>query len=209
MLQMAEARTTGKDNGASRQAVIKKLSKTFMPESMFISKLGKLIDTNLGSVNLETFKNRLFGIGSHRASVTSHNIVRSGLYAAAGFPPAIQCSELIMECANCYEKEHRSITSPDGQVLANLTPAAIGEAFGIPVHRNMIYKSRERAERMYASAFERCMDTINTHWMSTPKPSRTKLPKQIIADDLKQEYCDLIMMLSRVGGCAQSFIFEP
>ena len=163
-VEMAEARTTGKDNnGASRQAVIKKLSKSFLPESKFTSKLGKLTDTNLGSVNLETFKKRMLGFGGHQPSNTSHNIIRSGLYAVPSFPPPIQCSELMMECTNCYEKDHRSIMSPDGQVLANLTPAAIGEPFGILVHRNMIYKSRERVERMYASAFERCTETINTH----------------------------------------------
>lgn len=90
---------------ASRQGIIKKLSKSFLPESKFSSKLGKLSDTNLGSFNLEAFRRRMMGIGGHHPSVTSHNIVRSGLYAATGFPPAIQCPELIMECANCYNSK--------------------------------------------------------------------------------------------------------
>lgn len=160
---MVEVRATGRDsNAASRQAVIKKLSKPFLPESKFTSKLGKLADTNLGSFNMEAFKSRKMGVGNHRPSVTSHNIVRSGQYAAAGFPPAIQCPELMMECANCYDPDHRSIVSPDGRLFANLTPAAISEAFGIPSHERMIYKTRECAERMYASTFKRCADMINT-----------------------------------------------
>lgn len=106
-----------------------------------------------------------------------------------------------MECANCYNPDQRTITSLDGKLFSNLTPATIGEAFGIPSHEKMIYKMREHAERMYASTFERCADMINSRWMNKPKPSHTKLLRQIISDDLKQEYCDLIMMLNRVRGC--------
>lgn len=158
---------------------------------------------------MEAFKSRMMGVGSHRPSITSHNIVRSGLFAAVGFPPVVQCPKLMMECANYYESYHRSIVSPDGRLFANLTPTAIGKAFEIPSHEKMVYKTRECAERMYVSTFERCAEMINSRWMNKPKPSRTKLPKQIISDDLKQEYYDLIMMLNRVGGCPQAFIFEP
>lgn len=95
----------GKEN-ASRQAIIKQLKKSFLPESKFVSKLGGLTDTNFGSFNLKAFKRRIYGQGGYPPSVTSHNTVRSRLYATAGFPPTIRCSELIMECANYYRSDH-------------------------------------------------------------------------------------------------------
>lgn len=146
----------------SRQAVIKKLSKTFLPESKFTSKLGELSDTNLGSYNLGALRGRMYGLGGHPPSVTAHQIMKSGLYATAGFPPAIRCPEVIMECANCYRPERRTIVSPDGKLFANLTPEAIREAFGIPTSDKMVYRTKERAERMYASSFERCVEMINS-----------------------------------------------
>lgn len=198
----------GKEN-ASRQVIIKQLKKSFIPESKFVSKIGGLTDTNLGSFNLEAFKRRIYGQGGYSPSVTSHNIVRSGLYAAVGFPPAIRCSELIMECANYYRPDHRTMFSLDGMLLANFTPEAIGEAFGIPAMDIMLYKSKERAEKIYASSFDKCAKRINTTWMRKPKPPGAKLPKQIISEELKQEFCDLIMMLNRVNGSPQAYAFEP
>lgn len=72
-LRMVEVRATGRENNAesskanaSRQVVIKKLSKSFLLESKFYLKLGKLADTNLGSFNMEAFRSRIMGVGSHR-----------------------------------------------------------------------------------------------------------------------------------------------
>lgn len=123
--------------------MIKKLSKTFLPKSKFTSKLGELNDTNLSSYNLGALTGRMYGIGGHPPSVTAHQIMKSGLYAVVGFPPAIQCPELILECANCYRPKRRTIVSVDGKLFANLTLEAIGEAFGIPTFDRMVYRTRE------------------------------------------------------------------
>lgn len=197
----------GKEN-ASRQAMIKQLKRSFIPESKFVLKLGGLTDTNLGSFNLEAFKRRIYGQGGNPPSVISHNIVRSGLYAAASFPSTVRCLELIMECANYYNSDHRTIVSPEGKLLANFIADAIGEAFGIQATEKMLYKSKERSDNMYATSFDKCAKRINTTWMRKPKPPGAKLPKQIISEELKQEYCDLIMLLSRVNGSPQAYAFE-
>lgn len=69
------------------------------------------------------------------------------------------------------------IVSPNGKLFSNLTPDAIGEAFEIPTSDRMVYKTKERAEKMYASSFERCVGMINSVWMQKPRPPCTKLPK--------------------------------
>lgn len=82
-----------------------------------------------------------------------------------------------MECTNYYNSDHRTIVSPEGKLLENFTLEAIGEAFGIPVIDRMLYKSKERADKMYASSFDRCAKRIDTTWMRKPKPPDAKLPK--------------------------------
>lgn len=79
---------TSKAN-ASRLAIIKKLSKPFLLESKFTSKVGGLVDTNLSSFNLGALRGRMYGLRGHPPSVTMHHIMKSGSYAAASFPPAI------------------------------------------------------------------------------------------------------------------------
>lgn len=82
-----------------------------------------------------------------------------------------------MECANYYNSDHRTIVSPEGKLLANFTPDAIGEALGIPVMDKMLYKSKEGADKMYATSFDKCAKRINTTWMRKPKTPGAKLPK--------------------------------
>lgn len=167
-----------------------------------------LTDTNLGSFNLKALKRRMYKKGGHHPSITTHNIMKSGLYAVASFPSAVRCPKLIMECANYYKLDHITIVSSDGKLFSNITPEAIGKAFEIPTFEKM-YKIKERADKIYASSFERCAGRINATWMWKSRPPRAKLPKQIILEELKQEYYDLIMILNRVNGSPQVYAFEP
>lgn len=133
---------------ASRKATIKNLRKSFISESKFVSKFGNVTDTNLGSFNLKAFMRRIYGQGGNPRTKFSHNIVRSRLYAAAGFQPAVRCPELIMECVNFYNSDHRTIVSPDGMLLANLAPNVSGKAFGILPTDKMLYKSKAKVDKM-------------------------------------------------------------
>lgn len=70
---------------ASRQAIIKSLKKSFIPESKIVSKFGNLTDTNLGPFNHEAFMRRMYGQGGNLPTEASRNIVKSKLYAVVGF----------------------------------------------------------------------------------------------------------------------------
>lgn len=50
-------------------------------------------------------------------------------------------------------------------ILANFAPDTIVEAFGILAIDKMLYKSKEKVDKMYATSFEKCMKRINTTWM--------------------------------------------
>ena len=52
-------------------------------------------------------------------------MVKSELAHVAGFPPAVQCYELILECAWNYDFDMQRIVSTDGRVLANFNPVSI------------------------------------------------------------------------------------
>lgn len=68
-------------------------------------KVREVGDTNSGTFKLEEFKKRIFGHDGHPLLTIAKKIARSGIVVAASFPPAIQCPELIIECAKHYNSE--------------------------------------------------------------------------------------------------------
>lgn len=75
---------------------------------------------------MAAFRIRMFRTAGRNRSNTSTRIVKSGIVAAAGFPPQ-QSVKLILECAKRYNPERRAIFTIDGKMLANLTAEVIGE----------------------------------------------------------------------------------
>lgn len=59
-------------------------------------------------------------------------MMKSGLVHVAGFPPAIQCYELILECARQYVFDKKRVVSTEGRVLENFSPVSIAQAFDMP-----------------------------------------------------------------------------
>lgn len=79
----------------------------------------------------------MFGVKNHLSSTLSANIMKSGIYQATGFPPSVQCNELVLECVKHYDPRTRMIKSPKGAMLAYLPEEAITEVFGIPRSKDM------------------------------------------------------------------------
>lgn len=139
---------------------IKNEMKGFLPESKVISKWKEISDTNLETFQLGAFRNRIFGTVGCASSPTAVKFVKSGIVSADGFPPTVQCLELILECAKHYNPERRAILTSNGKLLANLTTGAIGETFGILAFHSMTYKTKDRAATIYEAGVERCAEII-------------------------------------------------
>lgn len=205
LFKMAES---SKAATITKQAQIKAKMKGFLPVSQINSRWKEISDTNLGTLNPVAFKIRMFGTTGHNPSPTTVKFVKSGIVAAAGFPLAIQCPDLILECAKHYNPERKTISTLDGRLLATLTLESIGEAFGIPSHHSMTYRTISGAQELYDAGPARCADIINKQWLLKPRPHVSKMPKTLTIFEFKQKYVDLIKMLSRVMGCSHTVNFE-
>lgn len=103
--------------------------KNQLPNSKLASVWSEVSDTNVGAWRYEEFKER---IAQRDLSVLTKGMVKSGLDHVAGFPPAVQCYELILECARHYNPDMQRIVSLDGRVLENLNPVSIAQEFDMP-----------------------------------------------------------------------------
>lgn len=124
-------------------------NKGLQPESKINSKWKNATDTNLGHVDFKYFKRRMYGQDGFLPTPITRWMMRNGIVQAVGFPPAMECAELMVECAIHYNAQEREIVAPDGRVLAHLGELAIQETFGIPNYNWTSYKTKEEIRRLY------------------------------------------------------------
>ena len=107
----------------------KKDKEDMMPKTTFFSKVRRISDTNIGTVNMVQLKDRL----KEGQSPMAKKIYKSGIIHAAAFPPTLPCSELVMECASRFDIVTKSIIFYEGKrVLANISGQVVEEVFYIP-----------------------------------------------------------------------------
>lgn len=192
----------------SRKDQMKALLKGFYPESQITSRWRKIGDTNLEQFDLTKFKRRMFGTHEQMLSPMATNMIKNGICQAAGFPPAVQCSELMVECAKHNNSKERTIVASNGMVLAHLTEEAIRETFGIPYHDEMIELTKQESEAFFKKACGRCTDHIISDWMNGPKKPQSKIPKKFVYLDFKEEYGDMVFLLNRIMDRPEGATFE-
>ena len=130
-----------------------------------MSKWEKIRDTSLGGLDLKEFNQRMRGYNDYHSTHIATRIVRSGIFAAASFPPSFQHLELIVECTKHYSPRDRTIRDFERNVLADFSLASIYEMFGIPSHPRMVTKTQEQELRIYTSGVHFCEEIINKRWL--------------------------------------------
>lgn len=194
--------------GLSKKVQMKFASKGTQPESKITSKWRKVGNTNIGHVDFKDFKRRMYGHDGYLPTTIARRMMRNGIVQEAGFPPAIECSELIVECAIYYNAQDKQIVAPDGRVLAYLEELAIQEAFGIPNYHTTTFKTKEETGGLYEEQIEPCGTTINKLQLEKSRPTYKKMPKKLLHPDFKDDYGDIILLLNRVMGNPQGTPFE-
>lgn len=106
----------------------------------------------------------MFWLKNQLTSTFFANIMKSSIYQAVGFPPSVQCSELLVECAKNYDPITWMIQSHKGIVLAYLAEDAIVEVFGVPKSVNMWEKTKDEYEAKFLKKAEVCMIVVNKEW---------------------------------------------
>ena len=118
-----------------RATYTKKDKKDMMPKTAFFSKLKRVCDTNIDTMNMIQLRNRL----KEGQSSMAKKIYKSGIVHAIAFPPILPCLELIMECASRFDIVTKSIIFDEGKrVLANISGQVVEEVFQIPQNKGMI-----------------------------------------------------------------------
>ena len=163
--------------GETRGKLIKNEMRGFYPESKILSKWAEIGDTSLGGLDLKDFNRRMLGYNNYHPKHLATRIVRSGIFAAAGFPPSFQHPKLIVECTKHYSPRDRTIRDFEWNILVDFSPASISEAFGIPSHSRMVMKTQEQALRIYTSGINFCEEVINKRWLKKNRSHHSKIPK--------------------------------
>ena len=120
------------DDSASKNpkwANTKKDKEDMTPKTSFFSKIKRIADTNICTVDMIQMRDRL----KEGQSPLEKRIYKSGIVHAAAFPPTLPCPELIMECASKFDLNSNSIIFYEGKrVLASIGEQAVEETFNIP-----------------------------------------------------------------------------
>lgn len=137
----------------SRKAQMKFASKGLQPKSKINSKWKNVTNTNLGHVDFKDFKKRMYEQDGFLPTPIAR-WMQNGIVQAVGFPPTVECAELMVECTIHYNAQERQIIALDGRILAHLRELSIQETFGIPSYNQTSYKTREDARRLYEDPME-------------------------------------------------------
>lgn len=89
----------------------------------------------MGHVDYDDFKQRMFGDAQ---TPLPKVITHKGLAQVVGFPPSIQCHELVMECVRHYDSNKRVILGPQGRIMENITEEFIVGTFNIGSHQKLV-----------------------------------------------------------------------
>lgn len=57
----------------------------------------------MGHVDFQEFKRRIYGQNGTLSTNIARRMMRNEIVQVAGFPPAVECAELIVECARHYD----------------------------------------------------------------------------------------------------------
>lgn len=161
-------------------------------------------DTDLGHIDIQEFRNRVF---SPNAYGKPRQMVESGITQEARFPPAVQNYELVVEVARHYQPGSRLVLL-ENMTLANFTPKTIGNAFDIPFPNNPTATTIDEAQGAYDMNPARCRTLINEEWYKERRPPSVRIGKKTPRSDFHNEHGDMVTLLSKVMGLPQSNYFE-
>lgn len=175
------------------------------PETKITSDWSMIGDTNLGHVDIDEFRERIFKINP---TSYARKIVQSGIAQVVGFPTSIQFPNLIMECREHQNKDSRKIIVANRRALEIFAIASITKTFGIPIFTIMSLTTKEQYLGLFSQGLEQCMKIINDLQMRHPKSSTLKFLNYLYRNDFIIEVNELVTFLSRIIGINSASTFE-
>ena len=200
MYRMADVGTSKNPRGT----YTRRNKEDMMPTTAFFSKLKRICDTNIGTMNMIQLRNKL----KEEQSSMAKKIYRSGIVHATAIPPTLPYLELIMECASKFYIVTKSIIFDEGErVLANISGQVVEEAFQIPQHKGMTVVMIDQAAKHYQDNQDAYFTLLKHNWVHEGKKGVTKASR-LTRSNFKLEYGDLIVLLNCVMGTPQGMQFK-
>lgn len=134
-------------------------------------------------------------------------ILTSGLVEATTFPPALLRHELLQICIDHYDVRSKSIVNKDGEIVLSISRETISSILCLP-KRNFATFSLIQSLAKYQETLSKFCNTLTRKWIETNYGGGSRLPKIVTKDHLKPHIHDLVVLLHRVKGSTNFFLFE-
>ena len=177
-----------------------KLDKTFLLSSLPKTQDIFLVNKNLGEL-IEQAKNV-------QSSPIYQKLASSGFLEVVVFPLAIECPELVVECANHYDPNTRCIKEFSGEVLVRISETSVSSALRIPHKEPYEPWTFEKPEHLYCDRKKNYDSVVAQTWLLRPAEGGSRFPKPLTIEHFIKEIVDIMLLLNRVKGNARAFLWE-
>lgn len=151
--------------------------------SFLVSSLPEMGDTSLAEANLFDFYER---VKNPTQNSMMEKIVRSGLVEAAAFPVAAPCLELVLECMNRYDVEHRCIRDINSEVLLKIDKETVMAAMGIP-HKEPYEDWTIGTSYSFSKKKSTYKSVIAKNWLLKIQNGGSRLPRPLTRENFITE----------------------
>ena len=134
-------------------------------------------------------------------------VLKSGLIEAATFPPAFISLELLQLYIDHYNVRSKSIVRKDGNTILSITRETISSIFWLTTNTFATF-SPTQALVEYPKTPSQFCNTLARKLTLVNYGGQSRLPKVITKDHMKPHIHDLVVLLHRVKGLADVFLFE-
>lgn len=134
-------------------------------------------------------------------------VLTSGLIEAVTFPPSFLSPELLQICIDHYDVKSKSIVSEDGKTVFLISRETITSMLRLS-ESTFIAFSPVQSLAEYRENPNTFCNTLARKWTKTNNGGGSRFPKVVTKDHLKPHIHDLVVLLHRVKGSADVFLFE-
>jgi len=164
-----------------------------------------IYDTNLEGVKLDNLQSNLLEYANEKNGCMK--ILTSGLIEAATFPPSLLSPKLLQMCIDHNDVRSRSILNNDGEIILSISRENISSILHL-LEITFVAFSPIQSLAKYRETPRKFLNTLSTKWTETKYGGHSRLAKVITKDHLKPHIHDLVVLLHRVKGSTNVFLFE-
>ena len=134
-------------------------------------------------------------------------ILTSGLVKATTFPPALLSPRLLQICIDHYDVRSKSIVNKDGGPILSISRETFASILHLLESTFPTFSTIQSLAKYRETPSKFC-NSLTMKWTETNYGGGSRLPKIVTKDHLKSHIHDLVVLLHRVKGSSDVFLFE-